>query len=269
MVGANGMYYETVGNNNNRSWLLLLHGMMSSTMHWTLNRERLSQAHNLILVDLPGHGKSGPLKNDGDWHPDAMVARLDDIRAALGPARWHLCGQSFGAGITLRYALTHPDRVIAQAFTNSRTSFRDETDPKEAELRAVRVARIRTNGHDALRQEHFHPRFARRFPPELRDAMSKATEVMDLETYVTLIERAVPASSLRGRDADPKVPTLLINGRHERNFQPYRDALEQAWPSLEIRDIDGGHSVNIENPETFDRVLLDFLARQEAAGQQP
>ena len=40
-----------------KPWLILVHGMLTNARHWALNRERLSRAFNLVLIDLPGHGR--------------------------------------------------------------------------------------------------------------------------------------------------------------------------------------------------------------------
>ncbi|MDT2023105.1 alpha/beta hydrolase [Methylocella sp. CPCC 101449] len=244
-----------------KPWLILVHGMLTNARHWALNRERLSRAFNLVLVDLPGHGRSGAPANPEDITVERLVERLDETRRGLGIARWYLCGQSFGAGLTLRYALDHPERVIAQAFTNARTVYREADAPQEVEARAERLARLRRDGARALRTEHFHPRFARRFPADLREALSRDADRIDPSSYIRLIGDIGPALSLNGVPGSvPKVPTLLVNGRHERAFQACRATLAKVWPSLEIADIDGGHSVNIENAAGFDAALLDFFA---------
>ncbi len=266
------MEYETIMRaGGGRGWLLLVHGMLASRALWAPNLARLGAAHNLVLVDLPAHGATaaagwGRGAGPETWHPDGMVARLDAIRAELGIARWAVCGQSFGAGLTVRYALHHPERVVAQVLTNARTVFRDESDAAEQAARDVRAARLRTEGRAALRDERFHPRFAKRFPPELRERLSADADAMDLEGYARLLEWTLPQASLREQVRDCVVPSLLVNGRHERLFQPVREAMGGLWPGLEIVDLDGGHAVNIENPEGFDTAVLAFLARQEWAG---
>lgn len=262
------MDYECIGGDAGKDHLLLVHGLLSSRNHWAGNVERLSERYNLVVVDLPAHGSSAAPLDSEAWHPDAMVAGLDAIRAHLGVDRWFICGQSFGAGITIRYALSHPARIIAQAFTNARTAFRDEAEPSEHAARAERIAKLREGGAEALRRERFHPRFARRFPDSLRETLSRDADRIDVAGYIKILEISLPSASLSGRVADCKVPSLLINGRHERIFQPVRHSLETDWPGLEIVDIDGGHSVNIENPEGFDAELLAFFGRYGKARSQ-
>ena len=255
------MHVETVAPHAGGNWLLLVHGLMASRNNWRPNVARLSAAFNLAIVDLPAHGKSPAPADPAAWTPDAMVAELDAIRAGLGVDRWCVCGQSFGAGLTIRHALTHPHRVIAQVFTNARTVFRDESDPAEQAARAARAAAIRADGIEALRRERFHPRFAHRFPPDLRAQLSADADAMDLTGYARILDTTLPQATLRHRVRDCTVPSLLVNGRHERQFQPVRAELGDLWPALEIADIDGGHAVNIENPDGFDAAVLAFLSR--------
>lgn len=255
------MLYEVVGDLRAGVPLVLVHGMFANRRMWDLNRAALAARFPLVLVDLPGHGLSPPLAQDEPATPDALVAALDALRGALGVERWFLCGQSFGAGVTLHYALAHPGRVAAQAFTNSRTMFRDAYGPDESALRETRIARIQEGGRAAMGREVFHPRHAKRFPEPIKSVLSEAADRIDIASYLRLVGETAPALSFHGQKAAPRVPTLLINGRHERAFQPCRADLAQAWPALEIADIDGGHAVNIENPAGFDAALIDFLKR--------
>ncbi len=79
-----------------------------------------------------------------------------------------------------------------------------------------------------------------------------------------LAQRALCASprDLRGRLAAIRVPTLVISGEHDRLFR-----LDQS------REISGhiagsrcsmipgaGHLSNLDSPDQFNRVLLDFLS---------
>jgi len=244
---------------SDRPWLLLVHGMLTSARHWLPNQERLSRHFNLIRVDLPGHGKSLPPASMDDLTADGLVATLEQIRSGLGIDRWFMCGQSFGAGLTLKYARTFPDRVLAQAFSNARVVLREYT-LEDMILRAERLERLRTLGAAALRREQFHPRFAKRFPADLRLMLCEDADGIDAPTHARMIEVVVPQLSVRGMaNSEPQMPTLLINGRHERVFQPDRIELAALWPQLQIVDLDGGHSVNIENPQAFDAALVEFL----------
>ena len=71
-----------------------------------------------------------------------------------------------------------------------------------------------------------------------------------------------PGVACRARATRLAVPTLLVNGRFEKVFQPDRDYAETAIPGIEIVDLDAGHSVNIEAAPGFDAALIDFARRR-------
>ena len=59
------------------------------------------------------------------------------------------------------------------------------------------------------------------------------------------------------------MPTLLIAGEEEAIFPPkVIRALQKLIPGAEMEIIPGAaHSAHYEQPETFNRLVLDFLAR--------
>ena len=57
------------------------------------------------------------------------------------------------------------------------------------------------------------------------------------------------------------MPVLLANGVFERPFQREVAKLRARYPALEVVDLEGGHSVNIEAAADFNAALLEFLGR--------
>ncbi|MBO9456380.1 alpha/beta fold hydrolase [Paracoccus sp. R12_1] len=238
--------------------LLLVHGVLSSRRHWALNTA-LSRDYRCIRVDLPAHGKSPAPDDPLFYRPDAMVAALDRLRAGLGIDRWFICGQSFGAGLTLRYALTHPDRVIAQGFTNANAALRGIWTEAQRAAHDARVADIVGNGLTGLRRQAFHPAHARRFPAQIRAMLSCDADGCDIPGFVRLMTEGLPNLSVRDRIGKTSVPTLLVNGVTERRFQAVRDEIPTLLPSVGIVDLQGGYSINIEDPGGFDAALTEFF----------
>lgn len=250
--------------------LLLIHGMLTSSRHWLINREALCAHFTPIAIDLPGHGQAPAPEDVRSITAAALIAALEDLRRDLGYQRWFICGQSFGGALSLNYALAHPDRIIAQVFTNARTPLRQYADPAEMAGRQARLKDLHRRGHDALREEFFHPRNARRFAPDLREMLVAEADAIDINCYIQLLDQVIPSLSLWPVEAHPpKVPSLLINGRHERLFQSYRGSIGQSWPSLQIVDLDGGHSVNIENPDGFAQAVTAFCGAHAISADAP
>ena len=117
------LYYEVHAGTG--PYLLLVHGFLSSRAQWRLNLAALARVSRPVVVELWGHSHSPSPDDPALYAPDTYMQLFDQLRQRLGVARWLLCGQSLGAALTLRYALTYPDRVIAQVFTNSAAALAD------------------------------------------------------------------------------------------------------------------------------------------------
>lgn len=244
-----------------RPALLLVHGMLSSRNHWLPNRS-LSDRFRVIRIDLPAHGLSPGPKTGAEATPEALVKAVEAVRDHLQIDRWHICGQSFGAAVTLRYALTFPNRVLAQIFTNANGALRESWELSHEHRNQLQIDSIRREGHVAMRRLPYHPCHAMRFPVDIRETLSRDADAMDVEGMALLLEEATPRLSVRDRLHEMHVPTLLINGLWEKRFQPARKWLSETHPHFEIQDLEGGHSINIECPGGFDAAVTQFLLSQ-------
>jgi pimeloyl-ACP methyl ester carboxylesterase len=249
-------------NDTGRTPLLLVHGLLSSRRHWLPNL-KLSDRFRLVRVDLPAHGLS-PAPIEGSI--SELVAALDAVRAALRIQRWHICGQSFGAGLTLRYAIDYPDRVIAQVFTNANGALRESWTEEQTREHVARTELIAQKGYEGLRNMPYHPVNARRFPDDIRHILTADADAIDLKGILKLLTLASPRLSVRDRIGMTSTPTLLINGLYEKQFQGLRSWLPNVLPTLEIVDLPGGHSINVEQPEAFNSAVCDFLQRHNSPG---
>lgn len=234
---------------------LLIHGFMSSIHQWDLNRDRLGVALRTVLIDLPGHGASPVPASAADAEPETVLAEIERVRERLGIDRWWVIGHSFGGAVAIRYALAHTERTKGVVFTNSRATFGIERTAGEEE--APRPAPA------DLRKLPFHPIHAKRFPEDLKVRM---VEVADRMTPATIDHVGTSSAAWRSRDdlADLTVPVLLVNGVWEKAFQANADAAVELIPDLRRIDLEGGHSINIEQPDAFDTAVLDFIFPMES-----
>lgn len=235
--------------------LLLVHGFMSSTLQWEPNRETLRERFRVVAVDLWGHGDSPAPRDSKHYTVDAYLSEFEAIRQRLGIEAWFVCGQSFGAGITIRYALKHRRAVRGLIVTNSRSALNDVTSETEA------TGSVEDWRAADLRSLPYHPCHAKRFPARLKSRMEMAADRIDRHALWQAMQ--VTARDLSCRDAvkELSVPTLLVNGRFEKAFQEDRDFAIATIPELEVADLDAGHSVNIEASKGFSEAVIDFAAR--------
>jgi len=105
-VNGLNLYYETHG----AGWpLILLHGGLGSgEMFWPI-LPALTEGHQVIAVDMQGHGRTADIDR-----PIDVRLMADDIAALiahLGLDRPDMVGYSLGGGVALLTAIKYPDKV--------------------------------------------------------------------------------------------------------------------------------------------------------------
>ncbi len=260
------LHFEDAGNPDGRV-AFLIHGYMSSNLQWELNRERLGAELRLILVEQPGHGSS-PSPDEADaYGPEAVFDQLERIRTDLGIDRWWAMGHSLGGAMAIRYALAHPENTAGLVFTNTRAAFGlvgDRASSPTATPRSgqpldqtLQEDNRRGPTPERLRALPFHPIHAKRFPEDLRNRLVAGVDGMAPHVFAHI--GANGAWKSREEMHRLRVPTLLVNGRWEKLFQPCVEEAADTIPDLRVVALEGGHSINIEQPEGFDRAVLDFI----------
>ncbi len=241
-------------------YLLLVHGFLSSRAQWRPNIEALSKVARPVTVDLLGHGRSPSPQDPDAYGVAAYVRRFEALRERLGAERWFICGQSFGAGLTLRYALEHPERVIGQVFTNSISGLspRRDGDPRERQKRADALEQ---GGREALKALPFYPRPSKRLPPQIWEDLIADADLLSPSGIANAMRATVPNLSVAADLNRITTPTLLINGTREAAFQPLRDLAVREVPNLTVVDVEGGHSINLDRAEAFNEAAAAFVGQ--------
>jgi pimeloyl-ACP methyl ester carboxylesterase len=90
--------------------LVGVHGFGGDKETWLMMAALVPRPRGLVLVDLPGHGRSADVPEDRAsirHHAEAVLRVLDRERVD----RAVICGNSMGGGVALRLATSWPDRV--------------------------------------------------------------------------------------------------------------------------------------------------------------
>lgn len=105
-VNGINLYYETHGTGKP---LILLHGGLGSGEMFGPILPQLTDHHEVILVDLQGHGRTADIDR-----PIRIELMADDIAALidhLGLDKPDVVGYSLGGGVALQTAVKYPEKV--------------------------------------------------------------------------------------------------------------------------------------------------------------
>jgi pimeloyl-ACP methyl ester carboxylesterase len=209
------LYYETYGSGRP---LILLHGGLGSGGMFAPILPALSQRHQVIAVDLQGHGRTADIDRPLDpWFLADDIAALIDH---LGLDRPDLVGYSLGGGVALRTAVRHPEklgRLVATSAAIRRDAVYPEILAQQSQLGAAAAAFLR----DTPMYEHYQ-RLAPRpedFPRLLDKIGAALAQDFDLTDQIRGL--AVP-TLIVAADADLAPPihfieifTLLDGGQRD------------------------------------------------------
>jgi len=81
--------------------LVLVHGVTHRRQAWYPVLDELAEQREVILVDLPGHGRSGPLVTAGRPVADVLREEFKAFLREQGLARPHVAGNSLGGLVAL------------------------------------------------------------------------------------------------------------------------------------------------------------------------
>lgn len=113
---------------------VFVHGLGGSATNWTDLAAQLSGHAGGIAVDLPGFGRSEPLRGF-DFALTSHVEVLTRLLRGLDLGPVHLFGNSMGGAIAMLYAAEHPELVrtltlVSPAVPDFRPSVRRLSDPR-------------------------------------------------------------------------------------------------------------------------------------------
>lgn len=89
--------------------VVLMHGIGGHLEAYARNVLALAEHFRVVAFDFPGHGWTTHTNRDLEL-PD-YVAHLAGLLDTLEVERAHLCGESLGGWVAMKFAVSHPDRV--------------------------------------------------------------------------------------------------------------------------------------------------------------
>jgi 4,5:9,10-diseco-3-hydroxy-5,9,17-trioxoandrosta-1(10),2-diene-4-oate hydrolase len=270
--------YVEVGETNTRYWvlgqgspLLLIHGLGASCDYWRYNIRAFSQGYQVYALDLPGFGSSDKKIDDYSLHfaGEFVAAFLD----AQGVDRASLVGNSLGGAVSLQFAVQYPHRLEKLVLVSSGglgrelpLSFRLLTTPLWGELMA-QVWRTRVGTRLTLRSIVYDPQVIK---DEFVNEMAELARLPGAKEMLLSVART--GIDLRGQNMkllepllrrvpEIEAPTLIIWGAQDPIIPvAHAHIAHQMIRNSRLHIFDRcGHVPQIEKPEEFNRLVLEFL----------
>jgi len=258
--------------------IVLIHGITSDSRTWERVIPGLARSYTVIAPDLPGHGCSD--KPKGDYSLGAHACSLRDLLLALGHERATLVGHSLGGGIAMQFSYQFPEMCERLVLVDSGGLGREVSlllraaSLPGAELVLPVIAASRLLGAGA-RVGGLLDRVGLKLGTDLEqmarghntlsDGASRAAFLHTLRAVVDPAGQRIDATN-RLYLAE-QLPVLLLWGRHDSIIPvSHGRAAHARLPASRLEVLDrSGHFPQLDEPECFLEVLLDFLEQTEPA----
>lgn len=253
------LYYELENQQQNAPWLVLLHGAGGSTETWRLQREALAKHFNLLLVDLPGHGKTAKRPNPHPTYTFNNIAqRVWEVVDFLKLSTVHLVGTSLGSIICLEMRVQRPDQVVSVVLAGAVVKL-------NSKLRMIAAAcppLARLLGHKAFFKMGAYLILPRRNHKRSRDIFiqeSVALSKKEFKKWMSLLGNL--GDTLQALFHTPTIiPHLLVSGSQDHLFLSPAKAFTHFHESANIEIFPNcGHVVTIEKARKFNQVCIDYI----------
>jgi pimeloyl-ACP methyl ester carboxylesterase len=241
---------------------VFVHGFCQSSQYWAPTVERVAAAGMRgLAVDLPGFGLSareaGPYTMGG--FADRVVRLLDERRIE----RVVLVGGSMGGVVAQQLVLRHPQRVerlllvaTGAVMANSAAGLAKADEIAAASWNVAAVTPI-VNG------------FFFRLPGEPQLTAYLAIALGASKDAAVAAARSNAENNTMAAIRTIRVPTMIIQGRHDRARTPeHGELMRDLIPGATLAVIeDAGHTPQLEQPAAFHEAALPFLTA--AIGVRP
>lgn len=241
--------------------VFLLHGAYGSKDYFQHEIETLVRAGlRVVAWDAPGYGLS-PLP-DGGLRIEAMAEAAGRLIDLMGSRTNMVLGHSMGGIIAPATYAARPDKVHAVGISATVASFSQKSEEDKITFLAERIEPLK-RGRSF--RDTAAPVVASMFAPGSSGPLVERVREVALstrqETFIAAIEAIVNYEGVANL-RNVRVPTLLLAGHHDKVGKPagMRNIQAQFIPHAVYHELPhSGHYSFAEEPETFNRHLLEFV----------
>ncbi|MBQ8806065.1 MAG: alpha/beta hydrolase [Bacteroidaceae bacterium] len=246
-------------------WVVFIHGMGGSTLTWKKQLDQFQQEYNLLLIDLPGHGKSQDVQ--GHFTHKEVNDEIKRVLDYVGIQNADFVGMSLGTLVIMNFAVAYPTYVnsiiLGGAIINVQGIYSHlmniaevikEFLPKKATYRVFAEIIMPSKWHKKSRDIFF--REAKKLSrPNFLAWMDYITNVSKQKEIMSKLKAL-------------KIPTLFVSGDHDSCFIEGIKKLSSKLSSAKLVILEKcGHVCTIERWRDFNQQALSYLQQLHPVAQ--
>jgi pimeloyl-ACP methyl ester carboxylesterase len=269
-IHLNGMdlYYEEAGSGIP---VLFLHEFAGDWRSWEPQVRFFSSRYRAITFSARGYLPSDVPDSPEAYSQDMQIEDLKGLLDVLRIDRAHICGLSMGSYTALFFGLKYPDRVRSLTIAGSGYGSgknRQEFHQRVAEMAnqmlkggMKSVSQSYTQGPTRVQLQNKNPRAWEEFRRQFEEHSAKGSAF----TFLGVQGKRPSLTDLEDQLKKMSLPVLIVLGDEDEPGIEGNLFLKRNIPraGLEVYPR-SGHVVNLEEPERFNRSVLDFITAVDA-----
>lgn len=252
--------------------IVFVHEFAADHRSWEAQMRHFGQRYRSITYGARGYPPSDvPEKSESysqDRATDDILAVMDHLRIDKA----HVVGLSMGGFASLHFGLRHPKRALSLVVAG--VGYGAEKD-QQAKFRAeveVVAKSLLTEGMPAFAGKYaygptrvqFENKDARGFA-QFKKELSEHSALGSANTQIGCQGRRPSLYDLIGGMRGMTVPTLVLTGDEDWPCLAPSLLMKREIPSAALAVMPNcGHTINLEDPDQFNRIVGDFIAQVDA-----
>ena len=262
------LYYEESGKGTP---LVFVHEYAGDHRSFEPQMRFFSRYYRCIAFDARGYPPS-EVPEDPEKYSQARAR--DDIRDVLAHCKApkaHVCGVSMGGFAALHFGMTYGDRALSLVVAGcgygaepaKRDQFREETNAAASAIEKDGMAKVAERyslGPTRVQFQNQNPRAWAEFAQQLAEHSTKGSAL----TMRGVQARRPSLWELADGMKAMRVPTLILTGDEDDPCLEPSLMMKRAIPTSGLAVMPcAGHTINIEDPDEFNRLVFNFLSAVE------
>lgn len=266
LINGVNLFYEVHGQGFPLIWS---HEFAGDYRSWTPQVRFFSRRYRVITYNARGYPPSDVPNDPEAYSQDQSVDDLYGLLKHLDIENAHVGGLSMGGNVALNFGLKYPQmaKSLIVAGTGS-----GSTDPESFRQRAEELAKhIETEGISTMSGYMKGPGRAsllRKDPNGWQESLEQFLQHSSIGSALIfrgILKRRPPIFELESKLRALDVPTLIMVGDEDDPCIEPAIAMKRWIPKSGLVVFpQSGHAINLEEPDLFNRAVLDFLTAVEA-----
>jgi len=265
-VNGIGIHYEVAGSGFPLVWA---HEWGGCSASWDPQVRCLARYYRVITYDARGYPPSEVPVADEAYSQEIAVADLPGLLLHLGISEAYVGGLSMGGSTSLNFAIRHPDLVKALILASSGAGSTNR-EQFAADLLAM-VHKLGSEGVEAVAETFARGptrvQLLRKDPKAWREFYNNLVQRSPVglaQCVQRVILRRKTVYELEAEMRQVETPTLIMVGDEDEPCVEPGIFMKRSIPhSGMVVFPQSGHLLNLEEPEMFNRSVLDFLSLAE------